>query len=192
MSKKYSISYVRSFFKAVLFVLKNGPEMVSRDKVTTLYSRGVFEEMASQSLKLATRSSAPTSLIIADMDSLKKINDSMGHLEGDRLLRISAEIFIDSLRESDIIGRYGGDEFIALLPGTNLAGAKAVAEKLRLALEKNSIKWSFGVAELILSDKTELTGLSKGQLYKKWESVLADLIKEADKLLYQDKLSNKR
>jgi len=192
MSKKYSISYVRSFFEAVLFVLKNGPEMVSRDRVTTLYSRGMFEEMASQLLKSATRSSAPMSLIIADMDDLKKINDSIGHPEGDRLLRISAEIFIDSLRESDIIGRYGGDEFIALLPGTNLVGAEEVVKKLRSALEKNSIKWSFGVAELILSDNTELAGLSKGQLHKKWESVLADLIKEADKLLYQDKLSNKR
>jgi len=136
MSKKYSISYVRSFFEAVLFVLKNGPEMVSRDRVTTLYSRGMFEEMASQLLKSATRSSAPMSLIIADMDDLKKINDSIGHPEGDRLLRISAEIFIDSLRESDIIGRYGGDEFIALLPGTNLVGAEEVVKKLRSALEK--------------------------------------------------------
>jgi len=160
--------------------------------VTTLYNKGAFRELALQELKSVTRNSGLASLIMADMNDLKKANDCFGHLEEDRLLRVSARIFLDILRESDIVGRYGGDEFIVLLPGTNLIGAEEVIKKLRAALAEKSIEWSFGVVEAVLPSKEDLMGLSRSQLHKKWEVFLEDLIAEADKLLYKDKLLSKR
>ena len=189
---KSIVSRLSSFIKAVAFVLKNGSDTILRDSVTTLYNKGAFRELALQELKSVTRNSGLASLIMADMNDLKKANDCFGHLEEDRLLRVSARIFLDILRESDIVGRYGGDEFIVLLPGTNLIGAEEVIKKLRAALAEKSIEWSFGVVEAVLPSKEDLMGLSRSQLHKKWEVFLEDLIAEADKLLYKDKLLSKR
>ncbi len=122
---------VWNFIKAVNFVLKHGTDMVLRDNVTKLYTKGVFKELSLQLLKSIAHDheKVPVSLIFADMNDLKKVNDTFSHLEGNRLLYNSAAIFLDELRESDIVGRYGGDEFIALLPKTDLSGAEAVVKK---------------------------------------------------------------
>ena len=182
---------VWNFIKAVNFVLQHGTEMVLRDNVTKLYTKGVFKELSLQLLKSIAHDhdEVPVSLIFADMNDLKKVNDALGHLEGNRLLYNSAVIFLDELRESDIVGRYGGDEFIALLPKTNLSGAKAVARKIRIALEKNAIKWSFGVYTKKIPSRLSLKGLARHQLIAEREKFLNDLILEADKLMYLNKKS---
>ncbi|MFA4999641.1 MAG: GGDEF domain-containing protein [Parcubacteria group bacterium] len=180
-------SRVRSFIKAALFILRSGTDVVLRDEGTGLYTRNVFKEMTLKTLESAKRNGLSTSLILADMDGLKKINDTKGHIEGDKMLRLAAEIFENSMRDSDIIGRYGGDEFIALLPGTNSAGAQVVVEKLKKELAKKSLSWSFGAAEAKLPEKTAFFGFSREKLEKTWRKFLEDLIKKADEGVYVEK-----
>ena len=73
----------------------------------------------------------PFSLIIVDVDNFKEINDRFGHVEGDRVLKSLAETLRHRLREQDFLARYGGDEFVALLPSTDVAGAVELADELR-------------------------------------------------------------
>ena len=84
-------------------------------------------------LDRAKRYKHPLSLICFDLDNFKKVNDSLGHLEGDRVLRIIGELLKDALRLADIPVRYGGDEFMVLLPETNISSAAKTAERIRIA-----------------------------------------------------------
>jgi len=184
-------SAIWNFIKAVNFVLQYGTDMVLRDSVTTLYTKGVFKELSLQLLKSIAHDhdEMPVSLIFADMDGLKKANDQFGHLNGNHLLYSSAIIFLNELRESDIIGRYGGDEFIVLLPSTDLSGAEVVVNKIRTALEKSAIKWSFGISTKKIPSRLSFKGLTRHQLITEREKFLNDLILEADNLMYLDKKS---
>jgi diguanylate cyclase (GGDEF)-like protein len=80
------------------------------------------------------------SLILCDIDKFKKINDTLGHCAGDRALLAVAAVLQQTLRKSDLLGRYGGDEFMIILPETSLAGAKKLAEKVRQAVEELDIE----------------------------------------------------
>jgi diguanylate cyclase (GGDEF)-like protein len=104
-----------------------------RDELTGLYNRRGFITLAEQQLKLADRSGRGFLLFFADLDGLKKINDEKGHQEGDRALRRAAEVLKDTFRESDIVGRMGGDEFAVLAVGAGGA-AEAVTARLQKAL----------------------------------------------------------
>jgi diguanylate cyclase (GGDEF)-like protein len=145
------------------------------DGLTKLYVVRHFKEMLDQEMSKAKRYNRPLSLIISDIDHFKRVNDTYGHLSGDFILREVANIFKSSCRETDIPGRYGGEEFVILLPETKLEGAIEFAERLRklvesLTLEYDNVKFnitiSFGVAE-----------------YKN-EATNADFIKRADEALY--------
>ena len=97
--------------------------LLYRDKLTGLYNRRFFEE---ELKRLDTERQIPISLIMADINGLKLINDSYGHEEGDRLLNSAANIFIESVRSEDILARWAGDEFVILLPRTNQKEAKII------------------------------------------------------------------
>ncbi len=183
---------IRNFVRAVRFVLKNGTDSVLYDGKTGLLAYNeVFKEMAFKVLATAMRSKAPVSLLMADMDGLKEINDTKGHQKGDELLWLSADVIKGCLRGSDIAGRYGGDEFIIVLPGTDKAGACVVIEKLKVLLEANSLKWSFGVAQAYFPEESELSGCSRKNLEKGWLVFLENLIAEADEDMYRDKAKRK-
>ncbi|MFA5052914.1 MAG: diguanylate cyclase [Parcubacteria group bacterium] len=185
--KRSFLGRAKSFIKAALFILRSGTDVVLRDEGTELYTRNIFKEMALKTLESAKRNNLSVSLILADMDGLKKVNDTKGHIEGDKMLRRSAEIFQSATRDSDIIGRYGGDEFIILLPGTNREGADIVMEKLKKALAKKSLSWSFGSAQAEFPEKTAFFGFSREKLDKIWRDFLDDLIKKADEGVYVEK-----
>lgn len=145
------------------------------DGLTKLYVVRHFKEILEQEMAKAKRYNRPLSIILSDIDHFKMINDTYGHLAGDFILKEVANIFKSSCRETDIPGRYGGEEFVILLPETNRDGAIEFAERLRkliegLTLEYNNIKFnitvSFGVAEL------------------KNDATAADFIKRADEALY--------
>lgn len=125
------------------------------DQLTGLWNRGHFDESMVRVLKETDRFGPPSSLILADIDHFKSVNDTYGHEAGDAVLRRVAETFMKELRTVDICARYGGEEIAILLPQTALDGARQTAERLRAALEKRSlyhggrqiqVTASFGVA----------------------------------------------
>ena len=115
---------------------KEGFEKQSRtDDLTGIYNRRhIFVELERE-IERAIRYERPLSGMMIDVDDFKKINDRYGHLTGDRVLRSFTRILEDSIRKIDILGRYGGDEFLLILPETRIEEARMVAERIRKSLQ---------------------------------------------------------
>ena len=110
-----------------------------RDELTGLYNRRGFLTLVEQQLKLATRMKKGLLLMFADLDGMKEINDSLGHKEGDRALTDTALILEKTFRDSDIIARYGGDEFVVLSLESDETGADAITSRLSENLDHHNI-----------------------------------------------------
>ena len=106
-------------------------EMARTDELTGVHTRRRFFELAAQEMRRIRREHTPLAVCMLDLDGFKEVNDTHGHAVGDRVLRGVARRCREALRESDIIGRFGGEEFTVMLPGTDLEGACALAERLR-------------------------------------------------------------
>lgn len=109
--------------------------MATTDALTGLANRHYFQNESRREIDRARRYSRPLSLILLDLDHFKKVNDTYGHPAGDAVLRQVARILITAMREGDLVGRLGGEEFAVLLPETPLEGAVASAERLRDRIE---------------------------------------------------------
>lgn len=109
-------------------------QQAHQDALTGLHNRGYFIELAEMELKKSSRYGDQLVMFMIDIDHFKRINDTYGHQTGDLVLRRLALLFRYCLREVDLIGRIGGEEFAVLLPETNLTGAAGVADRLRLAV----------------------------------------------------------
>lgn len=107
--------------------------LAMQDSLTCLLNRRAIEEHARTELTLAKRKEQPLSIILLDIDFFKAINDQYGHPVGDQVLRKLAEVFPRNLRPYDRIGRWGGEEFIVILPDTDISEAVAIAERMRIA-----------------------------------------------------------
>jgi diguanylate cyclase (GGDEF)-like protein len=106
------------------------------DSLTGLYNRLHFDEVVPQALAHAHRYDEPLSLMIADGDHFKQINDRFSHLEGDRVLQLMGATLNAEVRAADIACRYGGDEFVVVLPRTDTADARALAERFQVRLRE--------------------------------------------------------
>ena len=106
------------------------------DSLTGLYNRRALTDMLHHEIERSQRYDTDLSLILCDIDKFKNINDTNGHAAGDAALLAISEAIKASLRKTDILGRYGGDEFMIILPETSLAGAKMLAEKVRIAVSE--------------------------------------------------------
>lgn len=111
-----------------------------QDELTGMPNRRAIHKLLEQQLALARRHGQPLSLLIVDVDHFKQINDHYGHLSGDLALREMADRLHRRLRAQDIAGRWGGEEFIVILPGTGIEGARALAETLRHAAEQAELR----------------------------------------------------
>ncbi len=166
--------------KAALEASNHELAMIGRtDALTKLFNRGYWEECLQNEFRRYRRTHQVPSLLMFDIDHFKKINDSYGHPTGDEVIRTVASLIKGAIRETDIAGRYGGEEFGVILVGTPTAGAETTAERLRKAVEERHIKHhgqelrvtiSVGAAEL--ADDVES--------YQHW-------IERADKALYHSK-----
>ena len=122
-------------------------ELSVTDPLTGLFNRGYLNRMLKAEIKKLSRREEWLSAIMIDIDHFKQINDTYGHITGDVVLKGLADILKDQSRESDIVTRYGGEEFVLLLPQTDPEGAVTLAEKIRTAVEKNK----FQAGELTVS-----------------------------------------
>lgn len=138
--------------------------MAATDSLTGLLNRQAFEFVNQQSMLTAERSGRPLSAILFDLDHFKQINDGHGHLAGDAVLQALALIMRRTVRESDVLCRWGGEEFLVLLPDCPLAQAIGVAEKLREAIAEHDfpipdgayrITASLGVAQCLPQESSE-------------------------------------
>ena len=141
-----------------------------RDGLTGCFNRAHALEVLDAEIRRARRSKLPLSLIMIDLDNFKEINDSHGHLCGDAVLAAIGARMRSELRGSDLKCRYGGDEFMVILPDTPLGGAKQVSENLRQALESHPIAWnaeqirvtaSFGVGVVNPTDQDPLAAIAR-------------------------------
>jgi len=140
--------------------------LASQDHMTKLYNRRYFSEISTTILKLAKRNKTNLSILMLDIDKFKNINDTYGHPVGDDVIIALADLLKELSRESDIACRFGGEEFLILLPQTSIDGAYAIGEKIRqhvedlvITLEDNSpLKFtiSVGVAETDLETEDNL------------------------------------
>lgn len=155
------------------------------DALTGFYNRRQLEERLKQEVSNAKRQKAPLCGIMTDIDFFKGVNDTYGHAVGDLVLKTIAKIIRGQLREYDIAGRYGGEEFSILLPFTKIHEAKLVAERLRETIASRSIDISKVNPDS--EDKTIQVTLSLGIYEMKENDNDEDLLKKADKALYQAK-----
>ena len=144
------------------------------DGLTSLHNRAYLDERLEGEISLVTRTPRPLSAIMIDVDNFKLVNDQHGHLAGDEVLRTVATILQEGTRTEDIVSRYGGEEFVVLTPGIGLAGAMALAERLRVSIEKMDLRrmngsvrvtCSFGVATYDAADPVALIHHADAALY---------------------------
>ncbi|HSH22400.1 MAG TPA: diguanylate cyclase, partial [Candidatus Caenarcaniphilales bacterium] len=149
------------------------------DALTGVYSRMYFTSAIQQEILRAVRTGRPFSLLMMDLDGLKPVNDRFGHEFGDRLLRAVGEVIRRGIRLTDVAARYGGDEFVVVLPETDLQGALRVSEKLRL-----------DIAELTLPQNRSViqTSVSIGVVtYPDDGRSSSELMRRADHAMYEAK-----
>ncbi len=128
-------------FASLRHAFRNELEELSlRDPLTGLHNRRGFDLLADQSLRLAKRNVQHLVLLLADMNDLKDINDTLGHTQGDEALQAAARAFTTALRDSDILARIGGDEFVALAVGATPLGVDSLLARLREQLELEDAK----------------------------------------------------
>jgi two-component system, cell cycle response regulator len=119
------------------------------DGLTGLANRRHCEEALKAELSRARRFGTPLTAVLADLDDFKDINDDYGHATGDVVLREFAAVLRENLRDADVAGRWGGEEFLVLLPGTDADGGTRLAERIRLALEERTILSGDGAPVLV-------------------------------------------
>lgn len=153
--------------------------LATRDELTGLYNRRMFKELCLKEISRAKRHPKPFSLAIFDIDYFKNINDTHGHDAGDFVLQAMAKLCLERIRQDDFLARWGGEEFVLLLPDTALGEAKELCERLRGAiagydfLQPPQVTVSFGLTGFVPEDGLE------------------SLVKRADQALYAAKKSGR-
>jgi diguanylate cyclase len=160
-------------------VLIQANEIAHTDSLTFLPNRRQIIADLQRQVALCDRHRKPLTIFMLDIDHFKQVNDSFGHIAGDRVLRALADRLLESIREVDEAGRYGGDEFIILLPGTAEKSARKMANRLlglvrglEISIDEHVLKItvSIGIAEYHIGEES-------------WD----ELLKRADQALYQSK-----
>lgn len=121
------------------------------DGLTGLYNRTHWENRSKEVFEHSSQSDLPATVVIFDIDHFKKVNDTYGHAVGDDVIRHASKILLKSARQSDICGRYGGEEFTVLLPGTTAEQAMYFVERLRQRIENAEVPSTQGVVKFTVS-----------------------------------------
>jgi len=173
-------------FPALLLVRRFGDTtqlaaLADTDTKTGLPNVRYFEREAAVALARDAATRAPTGVLFLDLDYFKSVNDTYGHAAGDRVLREAGEVFALTLRRRDLVARHGGEEFVALLPDTDAAGAVAVAEAVRAAIAAHCFTLADGTALQCTASVGVASAPTDG-------SDLAALLGQADRAMYAAKV----
>lgn len=175
------VSMLDCLLCVLVYPLRNGlsykaaMEEAQRDPLTGVYNRGVMQIALDREVGLARRYRAPLSLIFMDIDYFKTINDTYGHMVGDEVIREFVRCVNDKIRITDILSRYGGDEFVVILPNTTLEGAELLAGRIREAVAHSNCLSRIG------QDKKITTSIGISSL--EGEETAQQLLDRADKSL---------
>ena len=162
-------------------LLAHAQLLARTDGLTGLYNFRYFFELASYEFTAAIRYKRPLSIIIFDTDKLKQVNDTLGHVTGDKMLVKVAQAASSQVRSVDALARYGGDEFVVLLPQTNAQQAFPVAERIRASVADLQIETEKGPLTVTLS-----IGISELS-FDPMDEDLESIVRRADKALYSAK-----
>jgi len=165
-------------------------EMAVLDPVTGAHTRSFFEDWLTREVRAALRACAPLSVLMIDMDGMKRINDSAGHLIGDQALGAVGKALRNNLRPNDLVGRFGGDEFVVLLPRTAVRGAERVAQRMIETLAGKTVRGAAGDLSLRISIGASTLQAPRGTLTltgEHFKEIVANLLAHADAALYQAK-----
>ncbi len=157
-------------------------EAALKDALTGLFNRLAYDERMEHEYSRWKRYKAPLSILVADVDFFKKINDTFGHKAGDKVLQTIAQTMNESVRETDMVARYGGEEFVVIMPNTTIDNAVAVANKLRTEVEKLKFHYK--------NDPVSIT-VSCGVSEFSHEDLSDDVFERADQALYEAKNSGR-
>ena len=157
------------------------------DHLTGLLNRRYFQERLEEEIARSSRHGRPLSLMMLDIDGFKIINDTLGHPVGDKLLKQVSDAIMDSVRTMDIVSRFGGDEFLVLLPETHPDRAAHIAERIRQAVGKIALALDSEAPE-----QDVVTSVSIGiASYPQNGHTLEKLVEQVDRALYQAKMKGK-
>ncbi|GAB1233306.1 hypothetical protein UT4_17730 [Ferrigenium sp. UT4] len=157
-------------------------ELVREDQLTGALNRRGLDEAIDVELKRADRNRTPLSVALLDIDNFKKLNDTLGHQAGDRALTHLTQVIKETLRPTDAVGRYGGEEFVVVLPDTSLQAAVEAIQRLQRDLTKKFFLHNNEKVLVTFSAGVALRGENEDQ---------EDLIGRADKAMYQAKQAGK-
>ncbi len=151
--------------------------LATYDALTGVYNRNSFFPIGASILNVMRREKLPLTVLYADIDHFKKINDTFGHDAGDFVLKKVGEYFISNMRKSDIVGRVGGEEFVAVLPNTPIEDGMKIADKIRVGFEGLEMTYGDGTSIKItvsigLSCDTDIRNIGIDELLKKADAAL--------------------
>lgn len=162
-------------------VLQQLNQMANQDYLTGIHNRRSLLELAQGEMDRAARYQHPTAVLMIDIDEFKKVNDTYGHLAGDQVLRNLVKVCQGRIRRTDSIGRYGGEEFLVIMPETDLEGALTLAETIRQAASEETLSFDSSIIKYTVSIGVSCaTSVSSG-------SRIEPLIHLADQALYHAK-----
>ncbi len=162
-----------------IHIFENSERLMVTDDLTKVFNYRYLMEVLDSEIKRCLRYKKTVSLLFIDVDGFKRINDTFGHLVGSRALSELAQVFRGIVRETDIVGRYGGDEFVIILPETSLGGAMIIAERIRKMVEDY---------EFVAQNRTVRLTVSLGVANCPRHTLTSEgLIKKADAAMYRAK-----
>jgi two-component system, cell cycle response regulator len=155
------------------------------DGLTGLYNHTYFSRFLAHEILRSDRQGDPIGLLMIDLDDFKRVNDTLGHLEGDRVLQETARILRDSVREIDLAARYGGEEFVVVFPYADPQGVRQAAQRILMAIATH---YFFRSA---VGGSTQITASMGLAFYPQNAASISELIKAADTMLYEAKQAGK-
>lgn len=184
LSESFLVSVAACFSQAVRNAQQHGKmkDLAMRDGLTELFNRRTFDESLANKIKCPDM--RPVSLLIIDLDNFKQVNDTFGHPAGDQVLKTFAKILKESCRGQDLVSRFGGEEFAIILSQTKATTAHAIAQRIRNRLEKTV--FTFDDRQLQMTASIGLATCQEGITVS-----ASNLVKQADRALYQAKRSGK-